>query len=228
MGQSPVPSIIRHNLGLKFFSLALAILGWAYFRFANNPVITARFDQQLSVPIAPVNLPQGYVARFADKVALVTIASKRDEPPVRPEEVKAVVDLSNRTAGVYNLPIRLVAPKVAVQSLSPASVTLTVARIDQKSFALALHYAGSSRIVVSKATVTPNAATARGPTDELAQVASVRVDVALTPAHQSVDEMIRPVAVNAAGQPVGDVLVTPNLVRVQAHFLPATASAITP
>ena len=222
-----MPSIIRHNLGLKFFSLALAVLGWAYFRFANNPVITARFDQQLSVPITSVNLPPGYVARFADKVALVTIASKRDEPPVRPEEVKAVVDLSNRTAGVYNLPIRLVAPTVAVQSLSPASVTLTVAPIGEKSFAVALHYAGSSRIVVSRATVTPSTAIARGPTDELAQVASVRVDVTLSPARQSLDEMIRPVAVNAVGQPVGEVLVTPNLVRVQAHFLPAT-TAITP
>ncbi len=220
-----MPSIIRHNLGLKVFSVALAILGWAYFRFANNPVITARFDQQVNVPISSVNLPPGYIARYADKVALVTIASKRDAPPVRPEEIRAVVDLSNRAAGVYNVPLRLVAPNIAVQSLSPASVTLTIAKMDQKSFPVTLHYIGLSKIVVSKATVTPNTSAVRGPTDELAQVASVRVDLPFTTPRASVDEMIRPVAVSASGQAVPDVLVSPNLVRVQAKFLPATAAS---
>lgn len=213
---------VRRNFGLKLLSVFLAILGWAYFRFASNPLITARFDQQLSVPIVAVNLPSGYIARFPDKVAAVTIQPERGQPPVKPDEVKAVVDLSNRTAGVYNVPVQLVAPSVAVQSLSPASVTLTIEKIDQKTFPVAMYYGSQGNVVVSRFTVSPNSVTVRGPDSELAQVATVRINMPLSSSAPSFDEMIRPMAVNSSGDEIRDVQVVPNLVRVQAKLLPAT------
>lgn len=215
---------IRHNFGLKLLSLFLAIVGWAYFRFASNP-LTARFDQQMSVPIAAVNLPTGYIARFPDKTAVVTVEPQRGQPPVKADEVKAVLDLSNRTAGVYNVPVQLVAPNVAVQSLSPASVTLTVERIDQKTFPVAMYYGAQGNVVVSHFAVTPAAVTVRGPDSELAQVATVRIDMPLSSSQPNFDEMIRPMAVNSSGDEIRDVQVVPNLVRVQAKLLPATGSA---
>lgn len=216
---------IRHNFGLKALSIFLAILGWAYFRFASNPLITARFDQQLSVPIAAVNVPSGYIARFPDKVAMVTVQPQRGQPPVKPEEVKAVLDLSNRSAGVYNVPVQLVAPNVAVQSLSPASVTLTVEKVDQKTFPVAMYYGTQGNVVVSHSTVTPATVTVRGPDSELAQVATVRINMPLSSSRESFDEMIRPMAVNSSGDEIQDVQVAPNLVRVQANLLPASGTS---
>jgi YbbR domain-containing protein len=216
---------IRHNFGLKALSIFLAILGWAYFRFASNPLITARFDQQLSVPISAVNVPSGYIARFPDKVAMVTVQPQRGQPPVKPEEVKAVLDLSNRAAGVYNVPVQLVAPNVAVQSLSPASVTLTVEKIDQKTFPVAMYYGTQGNVVVSHFTVTPATVTVRGPDSELAQVATVRINMPLSSSRESFDEMIRPMAVNSSGEEIQDVQVVPNLVRVQANLLPASGTS---
>ena len=216
---------IRKNFGLKLLSLALAVLGWAYFRFGPpNPVTAARFDQQFSVPIAAVNLPAGFIARFPDKVAVVTVEPKRGDPPIKPDEIKAVVDLSNRVAGVYNVPVQLVAPSVPVHSLSPASITLTIEKIDEKSFPVAMHYGGRANVVVSRFTVTPANVSVRGPTDDLAQVATVRIDMPLTASQPALDEMIRPLAVNSQGEEIGDVQVVPNLVRVQAQFLPATGT----
>lgn len=215
---------IRHNFGLKALALFLAIVGWAYFRFANNSLITARFDQQLSVPIAAVNVPSGYIARFPDKVALVTVQPERGQPPVKADEIKAVVDLSNRTAGVYNVPVQLVAPNVAVQSLSPGSVTLTIEKIDQKTFPVAMYYGSQGNVVVSRFTVTPSSVTVRGPDSELAQVATVRINMPLSSSGASFDEMIRPMAVNSSGDEIHDVQVVPNLVRIQAKLLPATGS----
>lgn len=215
-------AVVRQNFGLKILSLLLAIVGWAYFRFASNPLITARFDQQISVPIAAVNVPSGYIARFPDKAAVVTIEPQRGQPPVKADEVKAVLDLSGRTAGVYNVPVQLVAPNVAVQSLSPASVTLTIEKIDQKAFPVAMYYGTQGNVVVSRFTVTPASVTVRGPDSELAQVATVRVQMPLSSSQPSFDEMIRPMAVNSSGSEISDVQVTPNLVRVQAKLLPAT------
>lgn len=213
---------IRRNFGLKALSVFLAIVGWAYFRFASNPLLSARFDQQLSVPIAAVNIPSGYIARFPDKVAMVTVQPQRGQPPVKPDEVKAVIDLSNRTAGVYNVPVQLVAPNVAVQSLSPASVTLTIEKIEQKTFPVAMYYGTQGNVVVSHFTVTPSTVTVRGPDSELAQVATVRIDMPLSSSAPSFDEMIRPMAVNSSGDEIRDVQVAPNLVRVQANLLPAS------
>lgn len=215
---------IRRNFGLKVLSLLLAIVGWAYFRFANNPVIAARFDQQLSVPITAVDLQPGYIARFTEKTADVTIEPKRGEPPIRSDEVKAVLDLGKFSSGVYNVPVQLVAPSVVVQNLRPGSVTLTIEKIDQKTFPVAMYYGGQANVVVSRSTVTPSNVIVRGPTSELAQVATVRIDMPLNPTQTALDEMIRPVAVNSSGEEIHDVQVAPNLVRVQARFLPATGS----
>jgi YbbR domain-containing protein len=212
--------IIRHNFALKVLAIALAVTGWAYFRFATNPLLAARFDQQLSVPITPINLPVGYLAHFNDKEAVVTIESHRGEPTVKPDQIRAVLDLSNKTTGAYNLPVQLVAPNVVVHSLTPASVTLTVEKIDQKNFPFDVHYVGQqSAIVVSgPAKTVPDQAIVRGATSALGQVAGVRLDVALPEEAGRFDSMLRPIAINALGTEVIGVQVSPDLVRVQVQF----------
>ena len=220
--------IIRKNFGLKLLSVTLAIIGWAYFRFATNPVIAARFDQQLSVPIIAANLPVGYIAHFTEKEAVVAVASKRGDAPLKPDEVKAVLDLSNKSEGVYNVPVQLVAPNVAVQSLSPASVTLTVERIAARTLPVIFHYVGQeqSGVVVRDASVAPTAVTLHGPSSLLSQVSAVRVDVQMPNAPQTIDEMARPVGVDSMNQEVAGIESAPNLVRVQIHFDAGTGEKI--
>jgi YbbR domain-containing protein len=120
--------IIRKNFGLKVISLALAIVGWAYFRYSSNPVLAARFDQQFSIPIATANLPDGYAAHFAEREALITVVNHRGEPSVNPADIKAQLDLYGKGPGTYAVPVELLAPNVVVQSLSPASVSVTIER----------------------------------------------------------------------------------------------------
>ncbi|MBV9269660.1 MAG: hypothetical protein JO165_01095 [Candidatus Eremiobacteraeota bacterium] len=216
--------IVRRNFGLKLASLALAIIGWGYFRYASNPVIAARFTQQLSVPVTVANADPGEMVRFTDRQAVVTIAPKRGDAPVKPEEIRAVIDVGKKGPGIYNVPIQLVAPTVAVQSLSPASVTLTIERIEQRTIPFSVHYVSGAQpdVVVGNLRLTPRDATLRGPSSALAQVASVRVDVQLTGSASGLDVMDRPAAVDARGDAVNDVSVVPNLVRVQADFAPAS------
>jgi YbbR domain-containing protein len=125
--------IIQKNFGLKVLSFTLAVIGWAYLRFAGNAVIAAHFDQQLSIPIEVANLSRGYAARYTQKEATVTISLRSGEPQVKASDVRAIVDLIGKTPGAYNVPVQVVAPSVLVQSLSPASVSLT---IDQSGAAL--------------------------------------------------------------------------------------------
>ncbi|HEY5256817.1 MAG TPA: hypothetical protein VIJ12_00400 [Candidatus Baltobacteraceae bacterium] len=213
-------AIVKQNFALKLLAVTLAVIGWAYFRFASNPVLGARFDQQLSVPLNAIDLPVGLIAHFNDRDAVVTIAAPRGQPPVKPDDIKAVLDLTGKRPGVYNVPIQLVAPSVVVQSLSPASVALSIERVDEKAFALELHYVGSQTgTVVGDANIEPASAVVRGPDSLLGQVASLRLDVVLPDAPLAVDEMLRPVAVNSLGEPIAGVTVAPELVRVRVHFV---------
>ncbi len=219
--------IIRKNFTLKVLALTLAIVGWAYVRFATNPVVaTARFDQQMSVPITSVNLAAGYVAHFTDRAAVVTVASRRGEAAIKPEEIKAVLDLAGKGAGVYNVPVALVAPQIVVQSLSPASVTLTIEKIESRDFPLAVHYVGDLKnVVVAGTQLKPSIVAIQGTTTALEQVAAVHADVTLPEQARSVDEMVRPVPINAAGTEVLGLQVAPDLVRVRLRLTPGTGQA---
>ncbi len=217
--------IFPKNFLLKLLSVILALIGWSYFRFASNPVIAARFDQQISIPITVIRLPLGYIVRFTEKQAVVSVAlPKRGAPAIKPDDVKAVLDLDGRTAGVYNIPVQLVTPNSAViKSLSPASVTLTVEKIDQKHLPLAVHYVDEQRtnVVVAGVRTAPDQAVVRGSTSDLARVTAVRVDVPFPTQPGNVDVMQRPAAVDSLGAEVANVQVSPNLVRVSAAFVNA-------
>jgi hypothetical protein len=117
--------IVRRNFTLKVLAVALALAGWVYVRLANNS-LGVPLDQRFSVPITVVNLRSGYVAQFAQRDAIVTVSGRRGRRPIAADQIKAVLDLSNKTPGVYNIPVRLAAPDIPVESLSPASVTLTI------------------------------------------------------------------------------------------------------
>lgn len=207
-------------------ALALAVVGWAYFRFAGNPTVATPEYQQLSIPIVALNLPLGDVARFTEHEAVVTVATKPGEPAVQPEEIKAVLDLSNKQPGIYNVPVQLVARNVIVQSLSPASISLSIERIEQRSFPVTVHYVGarSNDIVVAYTSIGPDSAVVRAPTSVLAQVASVHADVALPTTPKEIDEMVRPVPIDASGNAVEGISVTPNLVRVQMRVVAGTST----
>ncbi len=224
-----MPQIFRKNFLLKLVSVILALTGWSYFRFASNPVIAARFDQQISIPITVIRLPLGYFARFTEKQAVVSVAlPKRGAPAIKPDDVKAVLDLEGRTAGVYNIPVQLVTPTTAViKSLSPASVTLTVEKIDQKHFPVAVHYAGDqhSSMVVASVRTVPDQTVVRGASSDLARVTTVRVEVPFLSQPGNLDAMLRPAAVDSLGQEVANVQVSPNLVRVKATFVNAANGA---
>jgi hypothetical protein len=221
-----VLSIVRRNFPLKLFAVGLAVAAWAYFRLSANPAITARFDQQLSVPIVVTGLRPGYVARYTDKFAVVTIDTTRNSSPIKPDQVEAVLNLSGKPdAGVFNVPVQIIAPDLQIRSLAPASVTLSLDRLEERDLPISIAYSGDARsIVVESAGVTPSLVNVRGIATDLSRVQAVRADIALPSRAATIDAMIRPVAVGAKGDEITSVQVSPNLVRVRARFIRSTGS----
>ena len=220
---------VRNNLGLKLLSVAIAVAGWAYLRLTPNPVIAARFVQQVDVPIATTGLGAGEVARYSDTQAVVAVEVGRSGS-IKSDMVKAVLSLDGKGPGVYNVPVQVIAPKLEIRSLSPASVTLQIERVERRSVPVAVHYVGDARrIVVSgKPLVDPSFATISGPTSDLTRVSSVRVDVPLPNRAATFDEMVRPTVADGHGIELFGLAVTPNLMRVVVKFAPPAKNAPRP
>ncbi len=219
-------NLLRKNFGLKVLSVVLAVAAWGYFHLAAAPGTTARFDQTLAVPIVVTGLKSDYQARYGDKVATVVIEVPRNGQPVKPDQVQAVLDVSDLVdPGFHNVPVKIVSPDVAIKSLSPASVTLSLDKLEDRSVPVALDYAGDKRgIVVDSADVSPATTTIRGVASDLSKVSAVRVQVQIPSKPQTLDAMIRPTPADARGSEVAGVQTSPNLVRVRVRFVGASAS----
>lgn len=218
---------IKRNFGLKVLALGLAVTAWAYFHFSAAPSITAHFDQQLSVPIVVSGLRPGLVASYDERTAIVTVEVPRNGPPIKPDQLQAVLDLNDKPEpGIMNLPVKIVAPDLVIKSLSPASVTLSVDRLETRSIPVSITYAGGNgSLVVESSTVNPSVTTVRGIANDLAKVAVVKIEIPLGTKPGSFDAMVRPVAADTLGNEVPNTQVSPNLVRVRARFVPSTNSA---
>jgi hypothetical protein len=218
---------IKRNFGLKVLALALAVTAWAYFHFSAAPSITAHFDQQLSVPIVVTGLRPGLVANYDERNAIVTVEVPRNGAPIKADQLQAVLDLNDRPEpGIMNLPVKIVAPDLIIKSLSPASVTLSVDRLETRTVPVSIAYAGGNgSLVVESSTVTPSITTVRGIANDLAKVDVVKIEIPLGTKPGTFDAMVRPVAADAHGTEVPNTQVSPNLVRVRARFAPSTNSA---
>lgn len=222
---STVRNALLHNFGLKVFSVALAVAAWAYFHFSAAPGIAARFDEQLNVPIVVTGLRPGFVARYTDKFAVLTIDAPRNGPAINREQVKAVLNLANDGEGVFNVPVEIIAPRFQIRSLTPASVTLSIDRLEERVVPISIAYSGDQKaIVVESSRIDPGTVTLRGIATDLARIQTVRVDITLPGKPAALDSMIRPVAADSRGTELPTIQVSPNLVRVRARFVSSTAT----
>jgi hypothetical protein len=216
-----VLSIVRRNFQLKAFAFALAVVAWAYFHFSASPGITAHFDQQLSVPIVVSGLRPGFVAQFPDKFAVVTIDVTHNEAPVKADHIVAMLNLPpNAGSGIITLPVQVVAPDVQVRSVTPASIALSIDRLEERFVPVSIAYNGDAKnVVVESISVNPSLVSVRGIAADLARVQSVRVDIPVPAKAATVDAMFRPAAVGAHDDEIAAVAVSPNLVRLRARFV---------
>lgn len=214
---------LTNNFGLKVLAFFLALAAWGYFHLAAAPGTTARFDQTLAVPIVVTGLKPGYQAHYAEKVATVVIEVPRSGQTVKPDQVQAVLDVGELTdPGFHNVPVKLVSPDLAIKSLSPASVTLSLDRLEQRAISVSFDYVGDRRaVVVESAQVDPPWTTIRGVAADLSRVTGVRVEIPIPNKPQRFDSMIRPTPTDAQGNEVTNVQISPNIVRVRARFVAA-------
>ena len=217
-------NLLRNNFGLKVLSVCLALAAWGYFHLAAAPGTTAKFDQTLVVPIVVNGLRPGYEARYNEKAATIVAEAPRNGAGLKPDQVQAVLDVGDITdTGPHNVKLTIVSPDIALKSISPGSVNVTLDRLEEHIVPVSVDYVGDRRgIVVESAAINPQRTTIRGPASELAKVSAVRVEIPIPSKPEQFDSMIHPTPTGAHGEEVSNIQVSPNLVRVRANFISAT------
>jgi YbbR domain-containing protein len=125
--------------------------------------------------------------------------------------------------GYHNVAVKIVAPDVAIKSLSPASVTLSLDHLEERIVPVSIVYAPAPGIVVESAHVDPATATVRGVAEDVDRVTSVRVTIPIPSKPQRFDSMVQPTPTDGRGNEIATVQVSPNLLRVRAAFVTPTA-----
>ena len=176
--------IIRRNFTLKLLALSLAIVGWAYFRFAANPIVAAaRFAQQISVPIVAVNLPTRIRrALYRTRGGRNGEGSARRPGDQTRRRSKPCSIFPSKGAGVYNVPVALVAPASRGAKLEPGvgnAHDRAHRDRDVASTRALRRRAERNERRVGRTRWQPRTVSGQGPTTMLAQVAAVQLDVAL-------------------------------------------------
>jgi hypothetical protein len=219
-----VLNLLKNNFGLKVLSVCLALAAWGYFHLAAAPGTTAKFDQTLVVPIVVSGLKPGYEVRYNEKVATVVAEAPRNGAGLKPDQVQAVLDVGDITdTGPHNVKLTIVSPDIALKSISPGSVNVTLDRLEEHIVPVSFDYVGDRRgIVVESAEVNPQRTTIRGPASELAKVTGVRVEIPIPSKPEQFDSMIHPTPTGAHGDEIPNIQVSPNLVRVRAKFISTT------
>jgi hypothetical protein len=218
-------NLLKNNFGLKLFAVCLALTAWGYFHLAAAPGTTAKFDQTLEVPIVVSGLKPGYQARYTEKLATVVVEAPRNGPPVKADQVEAVLDVRDLVdPGDHYVRVNVVSPDLAIKSLSPGSVKISLGRLTERTVPVSFDYVGDRRgIVVESAEVNPAMTTIRGVATDLSKVTSVRVEIPIPTKPKQFDSMIRPTPTGADGGEIADVQISPNLIRVRARFISSTS-----
>ena len=177
------------------------------------------------MPIVVSGLKPGYQARYTEKLATVVVEAPRNGPPVKADQVEAVLDVRDLVdPGDHYVRVNVVSPDLAIKSLSPGSVKISLGRLTERTVPVSFDYVGDRRgIVVESAEVNPPTTTIRGVATDLSKVTSVRVEIPIPTKPKQFDSMIRPTPTGADGGEIADVQISPNLIRVRARFIPSTS-----
>ena len=209
-----VVRVIVHNWPLKLAATGLAMLLYGGVVLSQN---TQTFNG--AIPVDVVGQPDGTV--LLSPIPPVTQVRYYAPPDVTPvtDTFVAQVDLSgvDPQAGVASVAVtmRSVDPRITILSFVPAFVSVRLEDVTSKDVPVKVSIGPlTTGLELGETKVVPETVTVSGPESAIAQVASVRADVVIDPGGLDFDQDVPLIAVDALGNAVRPIEVSPATARV--------------
>lgn len=211
--------LFRHKFVVKLFALVGATVLWFFVMSDQNPVM----DSSVSVPVTFIGTPER--AKVTPSVSDIKVKLRGPRSvfaAIRREEIKAVLDLSDKDAGTHHLSVQTLLPQgLEVVNLKPEYVDVLIDPLMQKRQPLYIIPSGAvgTGFTVSRVTPETDHVFIEGPETVVNSVTQVIGYVPLG-GDRTMDFDVR-VALSAMdedGRSVSDVTLTPEEVSVHVQL----------
>ena len=206
--------IIRKNKMAKMLALLGAVLMWFFVVREQNPMTEVSY----TIAVQQQNLNPQYVVEGVPKQVRITLRGPRDTMvTLRPEFLKANLDLSGVTPGSNNVKVTFTPPAgVTVVDMKPDDITVVVDEYFEKDMPVEINPKGKlpSDVALKSLKIVPNQVKVSGPKALVDSVAHVFLKVDLDNQAKNFTAQGKLVAVDNQGQVV-DVTLTPGQAQAQ-------------
>jgi YbbR domain-containing protein len=209
---------LLENLSSLLLALILALTVWVAAVSSSDPIEIHTVSNPLTIDFR--NLGNGLVlVKAQSRQTSVSVRAPRSVwNQLSASEFTIWVDLQGMAAGTHQVPIHANVDRrlVQISSLEPSSDTVTLEQAISKQFNVSVVRHGEPAVGFRSDTpqVTPKSVQIVGPTSAVDLVDHVQVDVDLTGRSQSFTQDLSLQALDAQGQPVSGVTVSPSMTTV--------------
>lgn len=222
-GQSSLRRLILDNAVWMVGSIFLAVIIWFAAENQQNPVQQNSFRD--SIPVQVLKDPTMLVVNPPPPVRVVVRAPLSVWNLLQDSDITVTADLRGQPAGthVVTLTATLSQQRLgAVSAVLPSQVTIDLAQRSEQAFNINITQTASPPVGFEMTSATPHDQTAKvsGSADQVKLVASVIAPVDLSTETKPLTRTLPLEAVDAAGNPVLNVDVTPSQVTVDINIQP--------
>jgi YbbR domain-containing protein len=208
------------NLGSLILAFLLALVVWVSAVTANDPNVERVRTVQLEIVGKDPNIllvgsvPSQVRVTFRAPRSIADIMATTDNA------IRASVDLSGLAPGTQDVNVQVRVNEnfrpVRLMQYTPEVVTLTLEPLETKRFTVKLLVEGDPADGYAKGTpvYNPTTVTVSGPQSLVSQVDQVSTTLNIAGASESISTELPPIALDANGQPVSGLTITPNAITI--------------
>jgi YbbR domain-containing protein len=212
---------VASNLPLALLALLLAVLTWITASEEADPTRTDRFLQV--IPVEVNGLPEGMVI-VSELDAWVQVTVRAPESvwdALSADDFSASIDLTGLAPGIYHAPVIVAISEQRCPSevvlVEPQSVTVELQQRMERTVPVHIQVEGEPALAYLAQTmiVTPTAVTISGPSAYVGRVVEVGAETSIQGATTSLEEVLALQPLDAGGQPIPYIAVTPAIAQVR-------------
>ncbi len=226
-----VQSLVE-NLGSAILALLLATMVWMVaINEAQGPPVELTYPSQ-GVQIEIVNVPEELIIfdPINRHVSVRLRGPRENIESLVPKDFRAYVDLAGFNAGVHEVPVELQCPacdqqRVEILEWEPRRISVRLEELLKRTVPVEVNLQGGTAVgyhTPRPPEVKPGEVQVSGPRSLVEQVAVVRADIYLFNADSTVERETSLVAVDAQGNLVKGVTISPKRAAVTVQVVPET------
>jgi len=208
------------NLGTLLTAFILAVIVWVSAVIASDPNEEHILNRPVSIEIIGQDTNLQIMGDVARNVTLVLRAPSSVWTQLNNDQqsVTAKVDLSSLGPGVHSVEVQVqITPHlVRLISQDPQQITVTLDSITTQVFPVNLNVTGKPPVGYQAQTplLDPTQVTVTGPESLISKVKQARINIDITNANQTINRDVVPLLLNAEGQTVSGLTISPEAVTV--------------